>query len=105
MSDLGIKASKDNVDVKSAVDRLLSFTSGLNTLKIYRVIHVGATGQEAHGLDYPPTFDFMRPYGSGYQVGSAGYYGGYASVVEVDDTNVYAPSGTYVILYIDPLNE
>lgn len=105
MSNLGIKASKDTVDVKSTADKNLSFTSGLNTLKVYRVIHVGATGQEAHGLDYPPTFDFMRPFRTGYRVGSSGYYGGYASVVEVDDTYVYAPSGTYVILYIDPLNE
>jgi hypothetical protein len=105
MSNLGIKASKEDVDVKSALDKELSFTSGLNVFKVYRVIHMGATGQEAHGLDYPPTFDFMQPFLTGYQVGSSGYYGGYTSVVEVDDTYVYAPEGTYVILYIDPLDE
>lgn len=105
MSDLGIKASKIGVDVKTATDRDLSFTSGLNTLKVYRVIHMGASGKEAHGLDYPPTFDFMLPYEDGYQVGASGYYSGYESVVEVDDAYVYAPEDTYIILYIDPLNE
>lgn len=105
MSNVGIKSSKNTEDVKTTADKNLSYTSGLNTLKIYRVIHVGATEQEAHGLDYPPTFDFMLPYYGGYQVGSSGYLGGYASVVEIDDTYVYAPEDTYVILYIDPLDE
>ena len=105
MSNLGIKASKRGVDVKTATDKDLSFTSGLNTLKVYRVIHMGASGKEAHGLDYPPTFDFMLPFLDGYQVGTAGYYLGYGSVVEVDNTYVYAPKDTYIILYIDPLNE
>ncbi len=115
MSSGGIKMSKPNVDVETAEDKDLSWSSDFKTFKVYRIIHFEEEGTEAHGLDYPPTFIAYERIGSDWKRSGAGYMGAGIPTITVDSTNVY--SGTsgvwwspdveevYVILFIDPLNE
>jgi hypothetical protein len=109
MSDVyGIKVARPGYSVTnpSLSDANTVFSSEFNTFKIYAVVYFSGAGSEAHGLTYPPTFDFIREYAAGKWVfGNGGYWDNYGPIVSVDDTNVYSTAKAYVILYIDPLNE
>ncbi len=99
MSDYGIKMSKPGVDVKTASDKDLSWSSDFKTFKIYKIVKFTSTGNKTHGLNYPPAFVAFAPNDFFYDL----------SLASVDDTKVYLEhypgSAVYVILYIDPLDE
>ncbi len=111
MSDYGIKMSKPGVDVKTAADKDLSWSSDFKTFKIYRVIKFTSTGNVTHGLDYPPSFAIPNPpplasedYPEKFDLMLGQNY------IQVDDSKVYCTlrpgdQDVYVILFIDPLNE
>jgi hypothetical protein len=98
MSDYGIKMSKPGVDVKTADDVDLSWSSDFKTFKIFRVVKLEAGQNTNHGLNYAPSFLALSPGDFWYDF----------CPVSVDNTKVYSNlSGkdVYIILFIDPLNE
>ncbi len=119
MSDYGIKMSKPNVDVKTAADKDLSWSSEFKTLKLYKVIEFTSTGSEEHGLDYAPTFLALMRVDGVYVPTSLGYQELGYSFASVDEEKAYATNPEdlqflpypvnwdkmYIILYIDPLDE
>jgi hypothetical protein len=119
MTNYGIKMSKPGVDVKTAADVDLSWSSDFRTLKLYRVIVFTGPGSVTHGLDYPPTFTALMRVGGVTMPTCLGYQELAYSFVSVDDEKVYTtnPSSlhtlpypvnwdrVYVSLFIDPLNE
>ena len=107
MSSTGIKISKPGVDVKTADDKDLVWSSNYKTWKIYKIVHFTSAGSETHGLTYPPTFVALIKEGTSWGSASLGYQELGYSWVSVDDINVYSSTSdeVYVILFIDPLNE
>lgn len=111
MSNYGIKISKPGVDVKTATDDELVWSSDFKTFKIYKIIKFTATGSQDHGLDYPPAFAITNPprlvdeaYPEKFDLMLGQNY------IQVDSEKVYCtlrPGGVdvYVILFVDPLNE
>ena len=119
MSDIGLKISKPGIDVKTATDKDLVWSSNFKTLKLYRQIVFTEAGEVSHGLDYPPTFMALMRVDGVTVPTSLGYQEGGYAFVSVDDVNVYATNPedlhdqpypvdwdrVYVSLFIDPLNE
>lgn len=110
MSKYGIKISRPGYDVDSATDDNLIYSSEFNTPKIFRRIKFTSSGSQAHGLTYPPDFDYyVKNTTSGRTRRGQNYYFGWPATVQVDSTNVYATvsSGVeiYVTLFTNPLNE
>ena len=111
MSSIGIKISKPGVDVKTADDDELVWSSDFKTFKLYRIVKFTSTGSQSHGLDYPPAFAITNP----PRLVDEAYPGKFdlmlgQNYVQVDDTKVYCTlrpksEDVYVILFIDPLDE
>lgn len=113
----GIKVSRPGVDVTQADDSDLSYDSTKGSLKVIKVLYFSSSGTQAHGLDYPPAFEYYTEYDTGeWKLNNQGwlekvaspppyYQIGFDSKVRVDDTNVYADEKAYVIIYVNALNE
>ncbi len=99
--------SKPGVDVETASDANLSWSSDFKTLKSFRVVRFTSAGNISHGLDYPPTFIALIKEGTTWGSASFGYQELGYSFVSVDSTKVYSSTSyeVYVILFVDPLNE
>ncbi len=112
MSDYGIKMSKPGVDVKTASDKDLSWSSDFKTFKVYKTVKITSVGTTAHGLNYAPAFIAFRqedtPVTGAWVCMQRGYQLGGRGAIQVDDTNIHCYDDTddlYVILFIDPLDE
>ena len=106
MSNTGIIISKPGVDAKTADEKDLVWSSNFKTFKIYKILKFTSEQTVSHGLNYPPTYVVYRPdFIYDYITGLPGP----AGQARVDDTNVFSTGTsaepTYVILFIDPLNE
>jgi hypothetical protein len=113
----GIKVTRPGTTVTTAKDKDLVYSSEFNSFKICKVMYFSGSGDQVHGLDYPPAFDFFVKFdgysnasgaeldaGNMWRAGNNGYYQNYTALVTVDETKVYATEECYVILYIDPLD-
>jgi hypothetical protein len=102
MSNYGIRMSKPGVDVKTASDADLSWSSDFKTFKIYRIVKFTANTSINHGLSYPPAFATIN-------INTLQFFGLGKSYVSVDSQKVYGGpvdgQTLYVILFVDPLNE
>jgi hypothetical protein len=106
----GLKASKSGVDVLSAANNELSYSSDFNTMKVAKIIHFNASGSDqtqAHGLGYVPVMWYLIESGSFWRIGPLGILYGFPSMVSVDATNVYYHYSTegYVVLFVNKMNE
>lgn len=111
----GIKIGRPGLDVLTAADKDLVWSSEFNTPKVAKILHFTSTTPQAHGLGYVPAFIFMTHTDivdafdtEGWTLNNQGYTAGYVTTVSVDNSYVYCDYlGTeiYVILFIDSLDE
>lgn len=103
----GIKVSKPDVDVDSAINAQTVFNSSNKTFKIFQGKGTSSVTNFTHGLTYPPAYIYFVKSGSTWTQGAPGYSGEKEALVTVDSTKVYTHTadGLYIILFINPLNE
>lgn len=102
MGDWGIKISEEGEDVKTATDKQLILSSGLNALKIAKVGILSST-EVAHGLPYIPAFISSQSLiGGNSKMGLVGYY--FYTMAYTDSIHFHPSGGgntKYYIFYQD----